>query len=137
MFKAVSFLYLTITVGMCQNSSLGANGPCASARIEVSNLANVPEATLARAQAETSRIFHQAGIGIDWQIYQVSESAPGCPVRLIVSILRHASTFASGMALGYSGGMVHATVFWDRIDELAQTHGSTDVILGHAMAHEI
>jgi hypothetical protein len=41
------------------------------------------------------------------------------------------------MALGSTGSVVHSLVFWDRIEELAQTSGLTDVILGHAIAHEI
>jgi hypothetical protein len=109
---------------------------CAKISVQVAN-AGVPSATLARAQAETSRIFREAGIEIEWQTYRVSKSLPGCPVRLIVSILPHATAFASGQALGSTGSVVHSLVFWDRIEELAQMSGSTDVILGHAMAHEI
>ena len=110
---------------------------CAKISVQVANSAGVPSATLARGQAETGRIFHEVGLVIEWETYRVSKRVAGCPVRLIVSILHHATVFASDMALGSSGSVVHALVFWDRIVELAQTSGSTDVILGHAMAHEI
>ncbi len=104
--------------------------------VQVSDLARVPAATLAQAQTDASRIFRQGGIAVDWESYQVSQPAPGS-VRLIISILPHATAPASSLAMGYAGGVVHATIFWDRIQELAQTAGSADVILGHAIAHEI
>jgi|SRR5579862_183878 len=109
---------------------------CTKLSVQVAN-AGAPLDTLAQAQAETTRIFREARIEIEWQAYRVSKPTRGCPVRLIVSILPHASISASDMALGSSDSVVHSLVFWDRIEELAKTSGSTDVILGHAMAHEI
>ncbi len=133
-----SSLFLIVSLAAYAETSDGTKTEtCRKITVQVSNLAAVPTATLARGQTETSRIFHEVGLVIEWEEYRVSKPVAGCPVRLIVSILPHATAPASSMALGYSGGVVHATVFWDRIEELAQTAGSADVILGHAVAHEI
>ena len=131
-------LFLVVSLATHAEASDGTTTEtCRKITVQVSNLAAVPSATLARAHAETTRIFYEVGVVIEWEEYRVSRPVAGCPVRLIVSILPHATVFASGMALGSTGSFVHSLVFWDRNEELAQTSGSTDVILGHAMAHEI
>ncbi|MBI2680014.1 MAG: hypothetical protein HYX25_03280 [Candidatus Solibacter usitatus] len=136
-------IHLGSGVFLIASLSCYADGPdgaaadsCAKLAVQVAN-AGAPPATLAQAQAETTRIFREARIVIEWEEYRVSQRAAGCPVRLIVSILPHATVSASDMALGSSGSVVHSLVFLDRIEELARTSGSTVVILGHAMAHEI
>jgi hypothetical protein len=101
----------------------------------------VPPVVLARAEAEATRIYSQAGVRLVWTDQGVSEA----DFRFIVKILATALTEkeVDAKALGVAPrsrtarGKI-AFVFYGRIEEFTRSQGvDPGVILGHVIAHEI
>lgn len=100
-------------------------------------------------KTETSRIFKQAGIPLEW----VECEAAGQPVpsadcarplgksRLMLQVIpgkRMGSPSASGVAVIQKGNSVYAGLYPDRVKELSRdTNWKFADLLGHAAAHEI
>jgi hypothetical protein len=130
--------------------------PCLCIRLY--NLAGVPPQTLDRAAEEATRILATAAVDIVWQQGPADSPEarafdhtghgkgqhpkPDTRNYLVVSIRRGdpASAFpgALGFALPDAQIGVHATIFYDRIEQLTQLVIITAPrMLGHVMAHEI
>jgi len=124
--------------------------------IRLYNLADVTPQTLDRAAEEATRILASAAVDIVWQQPAESPEAhafdqtghgqgqhpkPDARNYLVVSIRRgDPSAFpgALGFALPHAQIGVHATIFYDRIEQLTQRVVITvPKMLGHVMAHEI
>jgi hypothetical protein len=123
--------------------------------VRVYDYAGVPPVVAKRARKECSRIFREAGIATEWAPCTIPGQAvpthPRCRMQalatdVLVNILsrrmaremmRHHSEF--GAAVPLSNGFGHrASVFYHRVDELAESGGaSRALLLGHVMAHEI
>jgi hypothetical protein len=120
-------------------------------RISVFNDAKVSARTLATAEANASRIFHQAGLETKWTDCRQSPSArqedESCteaqfPTHLHVRIVPQARTLASSTLgtsyLGEDETGCYSEVFFDAIASLPRNAGTAPgTILGQVMAHEI
>jgi hypothetical protein len=122
--------------------------------ISVHNDAAVPWEAIRAAEKEASRVFHAAGIDVQWANCQaVSEEAietakvSSCgeavfPEHLHLRIARR-SVGLSPEAMGISflsedGSGCQADIFYEGIEGLKQeSNASLSVILGHVAAHEI
>lgn len=106
--------------------------------------------TLAQAEQEAVRIFHQAAIETIWVECQISIAAtdPLCHIapdakHLVMRIVPKASSAADsifGMAFlsETDGRGVYSDVFFDSVERLHQECGaSVSRVLGHVMAHEV
>ena len=125
-------------------------------QVRIHDYAQVPSATLNRAEKEASRVLREAGIDATFLHCSVSSGQShedaACerqlrPTDLVVSILSRSMARKvplSGTTFGFArqsdrGGHAYvASVFSHRVEELAK-HGvaSRAVILGHVLAHEI
>lgn len=114
----------------------------ATVRVRVENHADVPEAILASARDDATRIFRAAGIAIVW----LSRDDPCCRdvVRVVLPSLKGADQYlrrehVDSNALGEASAearLVH--IFWDRVRSNASHHGRDEGgLLGEVLAHEI
>ena len=120
--------------------------------------AEVPRGTWAKAAAEATRIFRQAGVETRWRDCRLAavelQQAPACKQRrratdLTMRILpgavtarlpQHRRELGVAMLSTKKGThFFHASIFFDRVEELSarRSIASEAVILGHAMAHEM
>ncbi len=130
------------------------NKPSSIITIRIYNLAQVPATILAEAEKEGTRIFCDAGIKIVWlecplvspEITRLQGCQPSLsPKYLNLRIIpRFDASFAGfsnttlGFALPANEGGVHASIFYHRIELIAQTGmASQSQVLGHAIAHEV
>jgi hypothetical protein len=123
--------------------------------VRVYDYAAVPPGIAKRARKETSRIFLEAGIRTAWALCAVPGQAeptdPRCetqpaatdiqvnilPRKMAQALMRHHSELGAAVTLPHGFGR-HASVFYHRVDELAESGGaSRALLLGHIMAHEI
>ena len=124
--------------------------------VRVYNYAGVSRGTLLGAEAESSRIFRQAGVEVAWLDCTTSPSpegeSPACEtpmgviaVNLRVLPLAMAERFKSSREeMGFAvvsaraGSASDAWVFYQRVEDAAASEiASPPQILGCAMAHEI
>jgi hypothetical protein len=130
--------------------------PAPKITVTIYNYAQVPEATLDKAEAVAARIFERAGIENSWQELRVTAAGVGTiprtfryrnEVNIVIHIVPQAmagrlspSQICLGLAVvaeGNKGGDV-AYVFYQRVEEMVRGHDLTAAdSLGHAMAHEI
>jgi len=115
----------------------------------VAERAGADERTLSAAEQDATRVFHQAGVLVDW--INCPESAGGnsagaCsdPIHadLIVHLVTHSRTLSGeffGVAFPTHDGGVYADVFFDAIQQLEEKTkvASLASILGNVMAHEV
>jgi len=114
--------------------------------VHVSNQADTSEADLARAQAQTDRIFQNIGVRVVWSDVAVDPYDPRCEgFSLFVTLL---SPEMGGQLLSQGGrenvlgsaasAAGRAFVHPGRISELgARTRTSAEELLGRVMAHEM
>jgi len=117
--------------------------------VQVYNWASVEPDTLTAAQAQTNRIFRNAGVAISWLNCPLSipeaQAPPVCmepcpPSRLAVRINSEMPSKLAKTSLGValSDGGIYATIYYPRVDEYAKEGIAThSQILGHAIAHEM
>ena len=133
-----------------QTSSIRAETPV---RIRIFDLVGVPSGTLAQAERQAARIFHQAGLHTIWLHCPLSLTEaqtntscnePWGPTDLDLRISTRTVARRSGIpdaALGSAfpfAERTHASMFYEHVQELAQNgRRSRAAILGHVMAHEI
>lgn len=123
--------------------------------VRVYDYAGVPPAIAKRAREESGRIFRKAGVATEWILCtipgQVMAAHPRCATqplatdiqlnilsaRMARKMMHHHSEL--GLAVPLPNGFGHhASVFYHRIDELAESgQASRALLLGHVMAHEI
>jgi len=136
-------------LGLSVMPHAGAAEPKFEVTVQVYNWAHVAPETLAAAEAEGTRIFREAGVGILWLNCPLSPSeakespicAEPCPWgRLVVRIVSDVPSGFGKTSLGFafSDTGIYASVFYRRVDEFAKEGIAThSQILGHATAHEI
>jgi hypothetical protein len=122
--------------------------------VHLDNRAQVPAGVLHAATDEATQLFLAAGILITWEqpLAQAPEdrgadmsAAPGlCDERLylVVRLIRRTPDSilpgALGFALPFARTGAHVLIFYDRVETLTRrADTSSNVILGHAIAHEI
>jgi hypothetical protein len=120
--------------------------------IRIYNYAAVPPAELDAARAVASRIFHDAGLAVEWEICRVPNSAEGAastaPLRDGGEFVLRLQTSATvnlplHVELGSSlldgtGGGVLITLDPRLVDAVAlQAHAEAGLVLGRAIAHEV
>ena len=113
----------------------------------VFNYARVPANTLNSAEKEATRIFHHAGIGIDWvNVNLEANDSPRCamnfkeqPCCMLRIHPRLTNDTFPHLVAGYAlHGTPYATIIFDAIVQEANSVArSQSLILGHTMAHEI
>jgi len=150
----ISLVWLVGLSGIAKSMSNGA--PVLEPKITVwaFNFAQVSTETWSMAQNVAARIFNHTGIDMVWRDCSLSSEgtyAPDCErpqgateiiVRLVPASAATRAQFGDG-TLGIAsqpekGTPASASVFYDRVKELAKGGGaSIEVILGHAVAHEI
>lgn len=113
-------------------------------RVTVIDSVHVEERTLALAMAQAQRVFKTAGLEIEWNSCRIGQRPSDCELSpWVVRIIgRPLDGFARRTMLGFSvfaeEGSVYATVFRDRVSDLATgAHVSEAVLLGTAIAHEL
>jgi len=121
-------------VGMARAGDAGAAGTVA---IRLDDLSGMPVRDLDAAKSEMDRIFHDAGVDVDW----VDRAAMPRPGQLTLILLAHNAQPASGGG-DVAGEAVRAAarayVYRDRLDAVTKhTTVDANVILGRVMAHEI
>jgi len=123
--------------------------------VRVHDYAGVPAAIAKRAREESSRIFREAGIATEWALCAIpGQAGPGHPPwqtrplatdiqlnilsrKMARAMMRHHSEFGAAVPVPNGFGR-RASVFYHRVDELAESGGaSRALLLGHVMAHEI
>ncbi|HKW98222.1 MAG TPA: hypothetical protein VJN43_10850 [Bryobacteraceae bacterium] len=134
-----------------------AQKPETALKIEVSvyDYAGASEATLARAEQETARIYDRLGIAMEWRsclptggglAHVTACNVPAAPTRFVLRLLSeemaqrlpvHNDIYGFAL-LSLKGGFgVTANVFADRAREMAARGGNEGVFLGHLIAHEL
>jgi hypothetical protein len=123
--------------------------------VRVYDYAGVPPFIAKRAREETSRIFREAGIATEWALCTTPSQAvptdPWCetqplatdiqlnilPRKMAQEMMGHHNELGAAVPVP-SGIGRWASVFYHRVDELAESGGaSRALLLGHIMAHEI
>jgi hypothetical protein len=117
--------------------------------ITLYDIAGLPAATRMAMKAETSRIFQQAGVNLEWVDCEIA----GQPMNLadcarslgkarlmlqLVSGKNKEAPKASGMAVIQDKSSVFAWLYPERVHELArEANWEFGDLLGHAAAHEL
>ena len=152
----LGFLLAVASVGSARTQATGEAEPSLQITARVYNYAVVSRGTLLGAERESSRIFREAGVEVEWLDCPTShaeeEKYPGCqaPLGAMAVDLRvvpasmaerlRSNGEEAGMALasGRAGSASAAWVFYQRVEELAESRvAAPSQILGHAIAHEI
>lgn len=127
---------LTLTVAL--RGQAAASPP--SIAVVAFNQAEVAADTLARAKAEVTRIFGEAGVGVIWMDPAAARPTGDFAIQLLI---RKRAVNERGSVMGTAIGDVHETggsalVYYDRVLRTAHER-EQDVarLLGYAMAHEI
>lgn len=132
---------LTLFAGSLLGKSGSTTSP-AQLTIRLDDQAQVRRAVLRSATVETDRLFRPAGVRIAWEQLFVAppEDTDGrcLPVRLVRRTPSTVFPNALGFALPFATSGARVVIFYDRVEALTQSLNTpADVILGHAMAHEI
>lgn len=120
-------------------------------RVSIFNSSPISPATIGRAESEAGRVLRDAGVEVIWlDCFQDAQhkAPPGLcseasfPSHLHLGILRVSRGLkASTLGISFSaenGHGCYADLFYEPIQQLQEeTHASSSVILGHAMAHEL
>jgi hypothetical protein len=108
--------------------------------LQMSNIAEAPDATVARAQAEVARLYGQIGVDVAWV---PDAGAAPLAIRVVVmpaatGSLRQRSRSAMGAAVRVSEQTHVAYVFYRQVQREATGHDvSTALLLACAIAHEL
>jgi hypothetical protein len=118
-------------------------------KVQVYNLAGVPEGTLVQAEETAASIFHNAGIKLLWADcsslhkeieHRVCSTIESAPV-VIIKILPQVMAERSGIPQRKFGAAVPpnlAFILFDRVEKITRDTGfSRPRVLGHIMAHEL
>jgi hypothetical protein len=119
--------------------------------VRLRNQAQVDPQVLALAQQEMTRIYKPAGVELAWM--DCSRTAnpaglnPAChhapaPTEVLITVVEgsaRGSSNALGRAIcpGREIPAAYATVFFDRVRQMASDRREMAVVLGYAMAHEL
>jgi hypothetical protein len=125
----------------------GRADPSLQITVWIYNYAQVSPWTLIRAERVATKIFGQAGIETVWLNHALSK-VPQQPCGATILALRilpesmatryDRKLTTLGFAVPSPEGGTHASVFYQRVKELAKGTVETEPeILGHALAHEI
>lgn len=108
--------------------------------VQMSNIAEAPDAIVARAQAEVARLYRQIGVNVEWA------PAGGCAPLVIRVVLIPSETgslhqrvkSAMGAAVRVSEHTQVAYVFYRQVQQEADRYDvSTALLLACAIAHEV
>jgi hypothetical protein len=145
--KRIATLGLTLGL-LCSGQNL---------TVRLYNLANVPAGTLARASALATQELARAGVVVRWEkgssisleahITDMSDYSSAAAqdsreylaVRLVSGVPAGGYAGATGYALPFARQGAHATVFYDRVENLsaASVGPRAGSLLGAAITHEI
>jgi hypothetical protein len=112
--------------------------------IRVTNVGQVPAATLAAAEGDVNYIFRGAGIGISW-LDCTHAGSPRCALpfqpaelslRIIAQMTGHSPDAVGAAILAPQGG-VYATIAYQPIKEMAARPDLVRQVLSRVMVHEI
>lgn len=159
MNSSLQIAYVAGTLALLAGSASGKNGwasaPEHTVSIRLYDRAQAAAAVLHSAIAETTRLFRAAGILTLWErpsaesledqgtdMTAAAFRRPNERPYLVIRLMRHtpATVFPGGLgySLPFAHHGAHVLIFYDRVVALTQrVNTGTDVILGHAMAHEI
>ena len=102
--------------------------------LQMDDDAEVPAAILERAQGEVTRIFADAGLGVEW-----TGTGPRFTVRIVASALGYATAYSSvmGVALRTPHGAT-AQIFFKQVQDFARAYFvDVSTLLAYVIAHEI
>jgi hypothetical protein len=123
----------------------------AQLRVSIFNSSPISPATIGRAESEAGRVLRDAGVEVIWLdcFQDTQHTAPpdlcseaSFPSHLHLRILRVSRGLKSstlGISFSAENGQgCYADLFYEPIQQFQEeTHASSSVILGHAMAHEL
>jgi hypothetical protein len=102
--------------------------------LQMDDDAEVPAATLKKAQGEVTRIFADAGLGVEW-----TDTVPGFTVQIVPRRLEYAtaSWWIMGAALPKPHGGT-ARIFFKQVQDFARAYfADVGTLLACVIAHEI
>ncbi len=117
--------------------------------VRIYNYAGVPAGVLSHAEKETDRVFAQTGIQLSWASCAVSDrdfaNAPAsfvaCSRASDAPIIKIQSQPNGARRAGPVAGVAledRVAIWYNQVREISADHGiSSDVLLGHVMAHEL
>jgi hypothetical protein len=136
---------------MTDHALASASTTTLSVTVEVYNRTGVEPKVLKAAEDEAFRIFRHAGFEVAWLDCSPSISKgernaicsePFSATRFAIRVISHTPPgyvkTLLGVSFPFTNGGTLMTVFYDRVNELANKHIATQAqILGHAIAHEM
>lgn len=139
---SVGVLCLFVMSGVNGAQEKGGERATLRIRTRVYNIAKVQPTVLSDALRQASAIYQNVGVEIEWIHCPCSEAA--LPSELHLRIIPRLFPTAHGIVpaghLGYAAatetGGVLATIFYDRVEELALVN-SRSTIMGYGIAHEL
>jgi hypothetical protein len=102
--------------------------------LQMDDAAKVPAGILNKSLDEVTRIFADAGLGVEW-----TETAPRFTVRIVRISLRYAreSSTVMGVTLRKPGGAT-AQILFNQVQDFARAYGvDVSTLLAYVIAHEI
>jgi hypothetical protein len=139
---SAAVLCLLLVSGVCRAEEAGGGQVTLQIRVRVYNMAKVQPTVLSGALGQTGTIYRRAGVEIEWIQCPCNEVA--MPSELHLRIIPRLFPTLRGIPpsghLGYAAatenGGVLATIFYDRVEDLALLN-SLATILGYGIAHEL
>ena len=109
-------------------------GQLPAIHLQMDDDADVPADVLKRSKEEVSRIFADAGLGVEW-----TETGPAFTVQIVPTVLGYAraSSTVMGVASRTPAGAT-ARVFFNQVQDFARSyHVGVSTLLAHVVAHEV
>ena len=129
-----SWMVVAVMLAVARVADAAEPGQLPIIHLEMDNDAEVPEAILTRSQHEVTRIFADAGLGVEW-----TETGPRFTVQMVSSALGYsgAASTVMGVASRTPTGAT-AQIFFKQVQDLAlRCHVDISRLLGDVVAHEI
>lgn len=127
-------LIIAVMISVARVADAAEPGQLPAIRLQMDDAADVPAPILKKSQDEVTRIFADAGLGVEW-----TETAPNITVRIVTSALAYAGRSSSvmGVALRKPGGGT-AQIFLKQVQDFARTYDAdVSTLLAYVIAHEI
>lgn len=127
-------MVMAVMITVASVADAAERGQLRAILLQMDDDADVPAATLDRAQDEVTRIFAAAGLEVAWV-----QTAPRFTVQIVTRALGYARVASPvmGVALRAPGGDT-ARIFLNQIQDFARTcRVDVSTLLAHVIAHEI
>jgi hypothetical protein len=127
-------MVMAVMIAVARVADAAEPGQLPAIHLQMDNDADVPAAVLKKSQDEVTRIFADAGLGVEW-----TETGPRLTVQIVPSVLGYARAASPvmGVALRPPSGAT-ARIFFNQVRAFARTsHVDVSTLLAYVIAHEI